>query len=180
MTPRGINICKKTLQSCYLLPSPLPPILSLSLSPRLLYFLRQWVELAVAPCLLAFHWSSRPPRTPPPPEACGRRPWSSRTPRSPPPPRVRDLRGTPPLARRSLCSTLAAAHAEGRSSRRVEEDERRDGGPREAPPPEPVRRRDGRSRALEQSRAEQPGPAPPWAEQPPRRAQAGPGAARPL
>ena len=110
-----------------------------------------------------------PPLLPPPvrgarcrPGARGsrgsRRPWSSRTPRSPPPPRVRNLRGTPPLARRSLCSTLAAAHAEGRSSRRVEEDERRDGGLREAPPPEPVRRRDGGSRALEQSRAEQPGP----------------------
>ena len=51
------------------------------MSQRLLCFLRQWVELAVAPCC----WSSRPPRTPPPPEACGRRPWSSRTPRSPPP-----------------------------------------------------------------------------------------------
>ena len=106
------------------------------------------------------------------PEACGRRPWSSRTPRSPPPPRVRDLRGTLPLARRSLCSTLAAAHAEGRSSRRVEEDERRNGSPREAPPPEPARRRAGGSRPLEQSRAARPPPR--WPTRPARARPASP------
>src|SRR6185503_4546774 len=44
--------------------SPLPPVLSLSLSPCL-------------PCLLAFHWSSR---TSLPPRARGGRPWSSRPP----------------------------------------------------------------------------------------------------
>ena len=68
---------------------PLPPVLSLSLSRRLPYFLRQCVELAAAPCLVAFHWSSRLPRMPPPLELAdsalaaalrvcglrGRRPW---------------------------------------------------------------------------------------------------------
>ena len=42
-------------------------------------------ELTAAPCLLAFHWSSRPPRPPPPPGARGRHHWSSRTAHSPPP-----------------------------------------------------------------------------------------------
>jgi len=71
-----MNICKKSLQSC----------------PRLPCFLCQWVELAVAACLLAFHWTSRPPRTPPPLKLADFRLAAA--------PRVRDLRGTPPLARR--------------------------------------------------------------------------------
>jgi hypothetical protein len=75
---------KKTSKIAIFYLHPLPPILSLSLSRRFPCFLHQCVELAAAPCLVAFNWSSRPPRMPPPPGAHGRRPWSLRTPRSPP------------------------------------------------------------------------------------------------
>ena len=125
MAPRGMNFCKKN--PLKLLSSTFTPSLpfSLFLSP---HASPASSELAAAPCLLAFHWSSRTPHSPPPLEfaasavaPCRAAPW-----------RRQDL--APPVVHGGSCRRDGTRRPRARGDRAREPRPRDRGGGRQAPP----------------------------------------------